>query len=83
MIKLLNLISGRSVSNQVRNGSSYSSSIKPVTMNEMPVPSGSWSEHYNAKQKAYNMHLMIGLALAAVSVVAVSFFSFKLIGLLR
>ncbi len=76
MIKLLHLILGRSVSNQVRNGSSYSSSIKPMTMNEMPVPSGSWAEHHNAKQKAYNMHLMIGVVLTAVSIVAVSFIYF-------
>ena len=51
-------------------------------MNEMPVPSGSWAESHNAKQKAYNMHLIAGIVMAAVSIVAVSFFHFTLIDLL-
>lgn len=42
-------------------------------MNEMPVPSGSWAEHHNAKQRAYNLHLMIGVAVTIATVFVVSF----------
>ncbi|XP_043215799.1 uncharacterized protein LOC122378619 [Amphibalanus amphitrite] len=35
---------------------------KPITMNDLPVPKGSWQEAYNAKQKNYNTMLMLGVA---------------------
>lgn len=41
-------------------------------MNEMPVPAGSWAEHYNANQKKYNMHLFLGVTIFAASIYAVS-----------
>lgn len=55
---------------QIRNGSSY----KPVTMNDMPAPSGSWSENYSAKQGRYNLILVVGVAsaLAAIGYVSCS-----------
>lgn len=40
----------------------------------MPVPSGSWAEHYGAKQRAYNLHLVAGLALSIVTLFYVSIF---------
>jgi hypothetical protein len=62
---------GRLTSQPVRNGS-YVSHIKNATMNEMPVPSGSWAEHNSAKQKSYNLHLMAGIAFTTVTVIFVS-----------
>lgn len=39
----------------------------------MPVPSGSWSEHYNAKQKAYNLQLIAGVAITIATLFVVSY----------
>jgi len=33
----------------------------PLTMNDLPVPKGSWQAHYEAKQKNYNLVLMLGV----------------------
>lgn len=56
---------------QTRNGS-YIAHIKPATLNEMPVPAGSWAEHFNANQRKYNMHLALGIAAFAATIYAVS-----------
>lgn len=34
----------------------------PATMDEFPVPSGSWAEHNAKIQAKYNRHLIVGLA---------------------
>ncbi|KAK4018258.1 hypothetical protein OUZ56_000322 [Daphnia magna] len=60
---------GRLTTQQTRNGS-YVSSIKTATLNEMPVPSGSWAEHNAAKQKSYNLHLVAGVAITIVTIFA-------------
>nr|CAH0102592.1 unnamed protein product [Daphnia galeata] len=60
---------GRLTSQPVRNGS-YVSHIKNATMNEMPVPSGSWAEHNSAKQKSHNLNLVAGLAITIVTIIA-------------
>ncbi|XP_013787618.1 uncharacterized protein LOC106471557 [Limulus polyphemus] len=33
---------------------------KPPSMNDLPVPSGSWQEVYNKKQTKYNIQLLLG-----------------------
>ncbi|KAI9565708.1 hypothetical protein GHT06_009500 [Daphnia sinensis] len=60
---------GRLSTQQTRNGS-YVSSIKTATLNEMPVPSGSWAQHHAAKQQSYNLHLAVGVAVTIVTVLA-------------
>ena len=37
-------------------------SYKPITMNDLPVPRGSWQQHYANKQKNYNLTLAGGMA---------------------
>ncbi|XP_034933748.1 uncharacterized protein [Chelonus insularis] len=39
--------------------------FKFPTMDELPVPQGSWQEQYNRNQKTYNAALVIGIALLA------------------
>lgn len=68
----INIFLGRLTTQQTRNGS-YVSSIKTATLNEMPVPSGSWAEHNAAKQKSYNLHLVAGVAITIVTIFAVSY----------
>lgn len=46
-----------------------------MSMNELPVPSGSWTEHYNAKQRSYNLHLLLGVAFTVATVFVVSRFN--------
>ncbi|GLV31609.1 uncharacterized protein CBL_07370 [Carabus blaptoides fortunei] len=45
------------------------SDFKPVTMNDMPVPSGSWKSHYDAQQTKYNIHLLVGIAFTAITLI--------------
>ena len=65
---------GRAILGQSsRNGSSYGSvAYKPATMNDMPVPVGSWQNHYNANQRKYNTHLFSGIAFSLFTLVVVS-----------
>ncbi|XP_028158711.1 uncharacterized protein LOC135076393 [Ostrinia nubilalis] len=35
--------------------------FKPATMDELPVPRGSWQAAYDAKQRKYNAVLALGL----------------------
>lgn len=46
--------------------------FKPPTMDELPVPSGSWQAHYDARQRKYNAVLALGLAFTAGTIVVVS-----------
>lgn len=34
---------------------------KPPTMSDMPVPQGSWKEHYGQKQRKNNLQLVAGI----------------------
>lgn len=38
-------------------------------MSELPVPQGSWKANYDAKQTKYNVHLLLGVAFTAVTIV--------------
>lgn len=39
----------------------YPPGYHPATMDEFPVPQGSWSEHNAKLQAKYNRHLVVGL----------------------
>lgn len=45
---------------------------KPATMDELPIPQGSWKAQYDAKQKTYNMQLAFGLIYAIGTIYFVS-----------
>ena len=49
----------------VRSGSHHSQvvpyELRPPTLDEYPVPQGSWQEDYNKKQKRFNIHLAAGV----------------------
>ncbi|XP_014251511.1 uncharacterized protein LOC106667825 [Cimex lectularius] len=49
---------------------SYSGSGKSepmATMDDLPVPSGSWEAQYKAKQAKYNLHLALGVVVFSVT----------------
>ena len=67
------------MNSSVRHGSSYNvSHFKPASMNDMPVPSGSWAAHHSAKQSKYNMQLLLSVAFAVATLAAVSSSPFNL-----
>jgi len=33
------------------------------TINDVPMPHGSWKDHYNARQKVYNAQLIAGITI--------------------
>lgn len=39
------------------------------TMADLPVPSGSWAEAHSKKQTKNNLHLLLGVSVAAVTLV--------------
>ncbi|XP_047103697.1 uncharacterized protein LOC124722600 [Schistocerca piceifrons] len=41
--------------------------FKPQSMDDLPVPQGSWQANYEEKQRRYNTHLFGGIAFAAFS----------------
>ncbi|XP_072932977.1 uncharacterized protein [Epargyreus clarus] len=43
--------------------------FKPPSMDELPVPSGSWQARYDANQRRYNATLLFGVAFAASTIV--------------
>jgi hypothetical protein len=45
---------------------------KPPTMDELPVPQGSWKAQHDANQARYNIHLIGGVTILAVTVGYVS-----------
>ncbi len=59
----------------VRQSSHYKppANWKPVHLDEMPVPQGSWKAAFDAKQQKYNMQLAAGAVLFALTVGVVSF----------
>jgi len=58
-----------------RNSSHYKPPAHwfPPTLNELPVPQGSWQAQYDAQQKKYNMHLIGGLSFFLVTLGFVSY----------
>lgn len=45
---------------------------KPLSMDDMPVPKGSWQEHYNKTNSKYNLILVGGIVAFASSIYIVS-----------
>ncbi|KAM3955698.1 cytochrome c oxidase subunit 7B [Aphomia sociella] len=43
--------------------------FKPPSMDELPVPRGSWQAQYDANQRRYNAVLMFGVAFAAGTII--------------
>lgn len=46
--------------------------FKRPTMDDLPVPNGSWQENFQVKQAKYNRHLIVGIVAFTVSMIAVS-----------
>lgn len=47
---------------------------KPPTMNDLPVPQGSWQDAYSARQRKYNLQLLTGIAVLGGTLTYVSCF---------
>ncbi|KAJ0183570.1 hypothetical protein K1T71_001546 [Dendrolimus kikuchii] len=43
--------------------------FKPPTMDELPVPRGSWQAQYDANQRRHNAALLLGVAFSAFTLV--------------
>lgn len=52
---------------------------KPTTMNDMPVPWGSWANNHAQIQRKYNLILVAGTAFLGASIFAVSRSLFTLV----
>ncbi|CAH0719738.1 unnamed protein product, partial [Brenthis ino] len=44
-------------------------SFKPPSMDELPVPQGSWQAQYDANQRRYNSILLFGIAFSVGSII--------------
>lgn len=82
---MINQILRPIVRNVARNGTRSASSkvvdFKPPTVNELPIPQGSWKDHYDARQKIYNAQLITGIAVLVgtityIKVSGIIFFNF-------
>lgn len=47
--------------------------FKPPTMDELPVPQGSWQAQYDANQRRYNSILLFGIAFSVSTIIIVSY----------
>ncbi|XP_046744170.1 uncharacterized protein LOC124410086 [Diprion similis] len=57
--------------NVLRSGSrSYHppAEFKQTTLNDLPVPQGSWQTQYDANQRKYNLHLIFGVGFTIGSI---------------
>ncbi|KAK2582055.1 hypothetical protein KPH14_002760 [Odynerus spinipes] len=43
---------------------------KPPSMDDLPLPEGSWQEAYEKKQRTYNMHLIGGILFTVGTLIA-------------
>ncbi|KYM98582.1 hypothetical protein ALC62_10550, partial [Cyphomyrmex costatus] len=55
--------------------------LRLPTINDIPGPCGSWKEHYDARQRVYNVQLLAGIGvlvgtIAYVKLSGVIFFNF-------
>lgn len=50
--------------------------FKLPSFDEIPVPQGSWKEHYDARQKVYNTQLIAGVSVlvGTIAFVCINFF---------
>ncbi|XP_067125207.1 uncharacterized protein COX7B [Centruroides vittatus] len=47
----------------------YTSDLRPVTVNDLLVPSGPWKEGYEKLQSKFNKHLILGVTFFTVTVI--------------
>ncbi|CAK1585793.1 unnamed protein product [Parnassius mnemosyne] len=47
----------------------HAGEFKPPSMDELPVPSGSWQARYDANQRRYNAVLLFGVAFSAFTLI--------------
>ncbi|KAJ8879493.1 hypothetical protein PR048_020101 [Dryococelus australis] len=45
---------------------------KQPTMDDLPIPQGSWQAAYDAKQRKYNIHLISGVLIFGITIGVVS-----------
>lgn len=55
-----------------RSASTKVTDIKLPTINDIPAPSGPWKDHYDARQKVYNMQLIAGITVLVGTITFVS-----------
>ncbi|XP_045609933.1 uncharacterized protein COX7B [Procambarus clarkii] len=56
---------------QMSRGMAVVKNFKPTTMNDLPVPQGSWQELHSKRQRLYNIHLIAGI-LAILTTIGVA-----------
>lgn len=56
--RLLSRVAARSV---IRRNAHYDAPAKLTTYNDLPSPAGSWQTNYDAKQRRYTGHLLLGV----------------------
>ncbi|XP_050348288.1 uncharacterized protein LOC126772149 [Nymphalis io] len=61
-------IISRLMQQTVRRYNAGLQNFKPPSMDELPVPQGSWQAQYDANQRRYNSILFFGIAFAVGSV---------------
>ncbi|KAI5707122.1 uncharacterized protein LOC103524184 [Diaphorina citri] len=52
---------------QVRRSHAYSKK-PPVTIDDLPVPQGSWKAHYDKQNTKYNIQLLVGTVSLAATI---------------
>lgn len=57
----------------------HDSHFKPATMDELPVPRGSWQAQYDSNQRRYNTALIVGVAFTIGTIIVVIQFSIIII----
>lgn len=50
---------------------------KPPTMDELPIPEGSWQSQYDSNQRKYNLHLIGGVTILTLTLGFVSTYRFS------
>uniref|UniRef100_A0A069DN71 Putative conserved plasma membrane protein n=1 Tax=Panstrongylus megistus TaxID=65343 RepID=A0A069DN71_9HEMI len=53
-----------------RGLTAYKGAPPPATMDDLPVPCGSWETQYNTNQSKYNMHLAVGVIFTVITIIA-------------
>ena len=57
---------------QYSSHSKHLEGYKYPTMDDVPVPCGSWQEDYDNNQRKYNLHLLLGAGFFIITMVSVS-----------
>ena len=57
---------------QYSSHSKHLEGYKYPTMDDVPIPCGSWQEDYDNNQRKYNLHLLLGAGFFIITMVSVS-----------